>query len=149
MIILVIHVGTAPQHFIVLNALSALKKWLSQCTRIMCCFANSLNIYRLYFNDINMTQQYNTIKYIHPLCSGSNSLRMHEQLISGCLNSSELNSPNIISLDLLLVTYCTGSSSPRGNEQLWFTVRTALSQTALNSVVTSSPSGGKGRHLIE
>ena len=37
---------------------------------------------------INMTQ----IKHINSLCSGSNSLRVHKQLILGCPNSSELNS---------------------------------------------------------
>ena len=45
--------GSATFHII--NALNTFKKWLSLCTHIMCCFANSLVTYWIYFNDINMT----------------------------------------------------------------------------------------------
>ena len=45
--------GSATFHII--KCTTHVQKWLSLCTRIMCCFANRLVTYQLYFKDINMT----------------------------------------------------------------------------------------------
>ena len=78
-------------------------------------------------------------------------------ILSECTNSSReaaqtalsQAAPNIINLDPHLPSLCTVSSSLREDEQHDFTVRTALSRTAPNSVTTSSPPSGRGGHLIE
>ena len=45
--------GSATFHII--KCTDSIQKWLSLCTHIMYCFANSLVTYRLYLNDINKT----------------------------------------------------------------------------------------------
>ena len=88
MILLVIHVVTALQHSYYLRTQNPSKYGSQLCICITCCSANSLLIFQLYFNIINMAQ----IKYIHSLYNGSNSLRVHNQLMWDYLNSSEPNS---------------------------------------------------------
>ena len=56
------------------------------------CFSNSMRHIAIYFNWHGITQYITQIRHINSLCSTSNSLRVPEQLILGCPNSSEPNS---------------------------------------------------------
>ena len=91
-IILVIYVVTAPQHSYYLKVPNPSKYGSQLCIHIMCCLRTAYS-YISYISILSTCHSNTTqIKYIHSLCNGSNSLRVHEQLISGCPNSSEPNS---------------------------------------------------------
>ena len=67
------------------------------------------------------------------LSEGTNSnMRLSEQLWAEQLWAEQLRT--WYNLDLLHLSLCNGSNSPRGNEQQNVTVRTALSRTAPNNI---------------
>ena len=89
---LVIRMMMAPQHSNNPKALSLSRNGSQQYIRITYCLQTAYT----YNNYISKYQRITIIttqiKYIHSLCRGSNSLRVHKQLMWGCLNSSEPNS---------------------------------------------------------
>ena len=126
---------TAPQHSNNSKALSLSWNGFQQHIRITCCLqtAHTYNNYisKHQYITIIMTQ----IRYIHSLCNRSNSLRVHEQLMRGCPNSSEPNSSEHIkswtapchlvywilfsqSAQTALI-YCTNNSEPNSSKQCY------------------------------
>ena len=104
-------------------------------------------------NNIFQLLRYNTI--LHKLSLQTSCVTA--LVLSECTNSSykavwtalRRTAPNMINLDPLYVTQCTSSSSPRVNRQLSKYCTTTLSRTALNSITTSPPPGGRGGHHID
>ena len=112
----------APQHFILFKCTESVIKWLSTAYTYNVLFCEQLNhipiIFQYYW--YNTTQDINQV-YMYTPC-------VTALILSECTNSSfeaaqtalSQTAPNIVNLDLLLLTKCTDSSFLRGDEQSKF-----------------------------
>ena len=110
---LVIREVTARQHFILLKCTESLIKWLSTTYMYNVLFCEQLTHISVIF------QYYQHITVIQHKLSIYTNCVMALILVEFTNSSCEAapTALNIINLDLLLVTLCTGSSSLRGDEQ--------------------------------
>ena len=140
--------GNPSATFTLFKVTESVKIWLSTMHTHNVLFCEQLNHISIVFR----SYQYGTVIW-HKLSTPC----VTTLILSKCTNSSceaaqtalSQTASNMVNLDPLLPTLCTGSSSLRGDEQHNFTVWTALSRTAPNCVKNFSPPGGCGGRLTE